>query len=62
MGHLSQIEIRRPAAGSGDPAGARCNSCPYFLRRYDTILYSIEVSHESFNDSKYRQLCSPCNW
>ena len=30
----TDCQIRRPAAGSGDPAGARCDFCPYFLRRY----------------------------
>ncbi len=32
----TDCQIRRPAAGSGDPAGARCDFCPYFLRRYPT--------------------------
>jgi len=30
----TDCQIRRQAAGSGDPAGARCDFCPYFLRRY----------------------------
>ena len=30
----TDCQIRRPAAGFGDPAGARCDFCPYFLRRY----------------------------